>query len=568
MKTPHKSQKATIFILFFQVAAFGQAFSPEAWDLIEVLERRIDAGRAGQASLDVLLAALVPEEGCAEWEGQSFWKNDPDLRAAMLEACPDFLPSPGGKSARALRVDLAAEENVRPSAEGLPGPSLSGALRGPLGGLRLAAASGQWHSRRVWLEGPAWKAQAGHLDFADLPRLPFVSGRRSFPGIGGGDWVSGLEGPFAASSSSLDGLALAGRARSVRAAAFGTWNRRPPGTDPEGGDNGRRDALAYSLAAAWKTGGWQGTWQAAHLRLEVPGRDPGRIVVGGMEIRREDPGLRVGFAGSGLWPGRPPGIPPGAVPMEGGTYAEIAWEEGKPGGYLLEAWQATPGWASPLAARPALLRDTADPGILLPGRGEGGARLRSGMNLLEAEAVAFRLQAAAMAVWALGNATEADGGGSLADYPAGPPAGFLAGEGRAALVLDAGPWTGESNVGSGWRREGIPAAGTRLTLGQGLAWKGKRWRAGFTCSRRETAAGAAWPAVFEIARRERGGGRWQARLAAGDARHPTRNWRLSLDQAWPLGSGLNLSHALRLPVSEGELREDFGYRVKLEFGGR
>jgi len=223
----------------------------------------------------------------------------------------------------------------------------------------------------------------------------------------------------------------------------------------------------------------------------------------------------------------------------------------------MEAWQATPGWASPLAARPALVRDTAEPGLPLPGRGEGGARLRSELGLLESEGLALRMRAAATAGWALGEAPTAAGGG------------FLAGEGRASLVLAAGAWTSEATWGSGWRRAGVPAAGSRLTLGQSLAREGKRWRAEGSWSRRETASGAAaWPASLGMVRSARSGGRWQAQLTARDARYPARQWRFALDQAWPLGRGLRISHALRLPVAAGDLREDFGYRVKLEFAGR
>lgn len=545
-----------MYTLCFQVAAWSQGFSPEAWDLIEALERRIDGGRAGQASLDALLAALAPEEGCAEWEGEASWKRDPDLKAALAEACPDIFRSARKSSSPALRVDLAAEESVRPAEDGLPGPALAGVLRGSRGGLRLAATSEGMRRRQVHLEAPAWRVQAGQLDFAALPRLPFVSGRRSFPG---GGWVAGPEGHLAATSASLDGLAGKVRAGRLQAAAFGAWNRRAPGPDP---GEARRDALAHSLAAAWDAGVWQGTWQAAHLRLEVPDREPGAVLLGGVEIRREEPGLRLGVAGSGLRPGRPAqetgsgdvsrGDPPAA-----GAYAEVAWEERKPGGYLLEAWQATPGWASPLASRPALLRDTAEPGLLLPGRGEGGARLRSELGLLEAGGWALRVLAAATAGWA------------LADAPAVAGGGFLAGEGRASLAFAAGSWTGETTWGSGWRRQGLPASGARLTLGQNVDWQGRQWRAGGSWSRRETASGtASWPAVVEFGRRERGGARWSARLGARDARFPSRDWRLALDQGWPLGSGLRLSHALRLPVAAGDLREDFGYRVKLEFSGR
>lgn len=569
--------------LIFLGISTTDGFTPEAQEVLDILDRQIASAQAGQASRDAFLESLDGNPGCGEWEAEPWWKKDPVLRAALKEACPG-IDEPKRRKVRAGTGNLSATQGVRPREGTLQDPALSAALHRPWGGVELAATGAEVGRRRLWLQRPGWALQAGRLAFdspssdgplgrgrARLPRLDFVAGRQTFAG-----WSarSGIEGPLSAHSSAPDGLGVLAGGKGFQASAFGSWNRLvPAGGRPA---EVRRDALAHSLMILGRAGDWHWAGQALHERLEVSDDvGPATALVGGAEIRHASGRYRLGLAGSGLWrrgfeARADPGA--GASLPEAGAYGQVSLSDGKQEGYHLELRQAGPGWANPLADIPTHLRDTLEGGLILPGRGEGGLTARSRLEFLQGRSVRLATIAAGEAAWVLDRSIRPE---ALQEYPDPLPGSdrtgraLLAGDGRVSAILEHGPWSYEAGTGLRWRKAGLPAPGGFRTLAQSVAWKGERWRVQASLSRRSSSADRepAWPASLDAGYRSRGSATFKAGLAAGDALNPTRAWRLSLQQAWKVGEGASLSHVLRLPWEAGDLREDMGYQFGLVFTG-
>lgn len=585
MKSAHKTQIAprnrakrrnrrgtaalwAVLTIIFPGAGPAAALSPEAREVLDILDRRIAAAEAGQATREAFLELAAEAPGCRDWSGyfrSARARRDADLREALREACPE-LAEPPARRRRGPRGRLRAHHSVQPQEEpGSAAPALDGSLHGPLparaplsAGAEASAAESEWRRRRLWLAGKSFSLQAGQLRFAppgpdsdpaspSQPRLDFVSGRRGFPATG---VTSGVEGPLEARATALDGLGATLSRGPWQAGAFAAWNRlRLPGQ----GDEGLRgDALAGSLLAAASGKAWTLAVQALEIRLEPAAGEAATVRVAGAELAHAS-GWRIGGAASGA----------GSPSREGpGAYGEVAWEGGNPGGYLLELRQASPGWANPLAAAPALAWDTLPGGWRLPGRGEGGLAGRSRLDLLEAEG---------FAAWALadGEAAWLAPGGDGAE-------GLLAGEGRMAVAFRAGEagrsgaLTGRAGASQGWRRDGLPGAGAFRSWSQGLGWERRAWRIRGSLSRlwRGSDDQESWPFSLEASGRREDAGSWRAAWSSADLAGPGRDHRLALGQTWRLGGGLSLSQSLRLPLRGLKAGEGIAYGLGMEYSGR
>jgi hypothetical protein len=229
--------------------------------------------------------------------------------------------------------------------------------------------------------------------------------------------------------------------------------------------------------------------------------------------------------------------------------------------------QATSGWAAPLSDVPAFARDTLESGWVIPGRGEGGLRIRSRVPLAEAPGSSIALAAAGEAAWALASARN----------PAAGTDRMLAGDGRLALHLAWRAWRYEAGGGLGWRAPGLGAAGAARTLNHGLRWRGGGFDAGISLSRRlrtgrkrhtdEAEEEASWPAALEAGWRGRRANSLRMAVSAADLADPASGLRLTLRQDWSMGGGVSLAQSLRLPWESGGLRKDMGYQLKIEFTG-
>ena len=570
------------FTLIFLPADRAGAITPEAREVLDILDARIQSAEAGEGALDLFLETLGPGDGCRDWDGDSFWKRDPDLREAVEAACPD-LGRGSRRGAHAPKGRLRLIQSMRPLDEEdpTPPPELSARLSAPLSVPRAGSLSGADRPsiggegtlaggiplrRRLWLGRHDFTLQAGRLAFGPetaspgpgrsaalrgegIPHLAFITGKRSFPGSGG---LSGVEGPWEARSPALDGLALTTRRPLWQAGGFASWNRLGGTAD----ERDRRDALVYSLAAGGSRegasgrarDGWGWSMQGARLRLEYVGEegDPeaADIWLAGAAMERrisagadaEPAGLRAGFALSHL-----EGEPYGA-------YGELEWQGGKPDRSFLGLHQATTRWANPLASVRALTRDTVQGGWILPGRGEGGLVLRTRLDILRAGSCRMAAISGGEADW------------SLAD-------GFLAGAGRFTLSLGAGAWEARTSHGMSWRAQASTSYAPPLLSAQSLIWRQGPWRAEAVLSRGRSSKPEAWPLRLMTARNGRQGNRWTVEAWSGDLRDPLAVVRLSCHQSWLLGKAVRILQALALPMERGDLQKGLDYRMGMEIGG-
>jgi hypothetical protein len=562
--------------------------------VLDILEQRIAAAQAGQDSRDAFLESLDPESGCAEWAGaqadRHAWRRDREVLAAIRDVCPGSPPPAREGVARErsavrgspqLRLRAAGWQTVRPRGDGLEEAEASAEIRSAWAGGEAAGGRDGLRTRRAWIRDPGgrWELQAGRLAFAPaeasispgpprpspvLPRLDFVSGRRSFPGHSA---RSGVDGPLEARVPALDGAGLTARLGPHSASLFGSWNRlEPDGPRPPGP---RLDVLSHALVLAGPAGPLLWAAQFSHQRLEPSRGDPASALVAGAVLAAPK-GFRLGAAVSALWPRGGPLEAAGSAsprgPAETGAYGEAGLSDGKHGRYSLEVRQATAGWASPLADVPALTRDTLESGWILPGRGEGGLRLRSRLPLAEGPGPAVALAAAGEAAWGPG-------------FPRDPADGsdrLLAGDGRLALHLAWMAWRYEAGAGLGWRVPDLSASGSTRTLSQSLRWRRGGFGLGATLSRRlrtgrspreEGREETAWPAACEAAWTGGRAGSLKAALSATDLAHPGRGLRISMRQDWNLGGGVSLAQSLRLPWESGGLQKDMGFQLKFEITG-
>jgi hypothetical protein len=510
-------------------AAGAFAFTPEAESALASLERRVAAGEISEAAYDRFLESLDENSGCESWAGE----DDEELAASLREACPEADSSEPGPG----RLRLSAAQAVYPRGDKVSAPLLAGAGRASWGAFDASLREGRPYRRLLTAEGSGFTASAGHIFPSLAPtRLDFVAGRRMYGGWTGRSGPE--EGPLASDYSALDGLVAAYGARGWRMGAFAAWNRLLSASASAAATEPRRDASTFGLGFSRRSHGLEWRLQAAHERFETGSDSALSVTVAG--VQAEGPGsARVGLAVSALNRGS------GGPPLPGAFLRAGMGSKGESlASYSWEIWQADGGWANPLSAAPARTRDTLGVTLMLPGRGEGGFSLRSGLALFETGALRGVFDCGGEAGWTA------------------PDPALLGAEGRMSLATSLGPWRHQAGMGWTYRAPGTLHRRQGHAWGQSLAWGGAGWSAVASVWR----GGVADYDEASLSLGRKGPGcDWQVEWAADD--RPQGNVRLACKQAWRLGNGASLSQTLRMPWTEAGMRSDMNYRLGLEWRG-